>query len=137
MLTRYDPERAPDPQRWLATSEIDRIELCRRFHRRAQIRLPNENMHAIIHQVVETQVAMGDETPAAATLQRLMEEGLSRHDAVHAIGKVLAEHMYDLLTHEDTGSDPNEPYFRELHQLTAASWLQSATESDDDDPDAW
>ncbi len=39
MPTRYDPERAPDPKRWLATAEADRLELIRRFHRKARIRV--------------------------------------------------------------------------------------------------
>jgi hypothetical protein len=133
MLTRYDPERAPDPKRWLAMDEGERIELARRFHRKARIRVPNEYAHAAFHQVVETQVAMGDETPAAATLQRLMAEGLSRHDAVHAIGYVLAGHLHELLKQEgEVKSDPNEEYFRRLRGLTAAEWLQLADEDEAD-----
>ena len=132
MLTRYDPDRAPDPKRWLATDEGQRIEICRRYHRRAGIRLPNETLHAAIHQVVETQVAMADETPAAATLQRLMDEGLSRHDAVHAIGNVLAQYMLELMKQEDPTAT-NEKYFRDLRELTAESWLHSADEDGDDE----
>jgi len=136
MLTRYDPERAPDPERWLATPEVDRTDLVRRFHRKAGIRVPNERLHAIIHQIVETQVAMGDETPAAATLQRLMEEGLTRHDAVHAVGLVLLEQMTELLRIEgEPDFDVNERYFRELRQLTAAAWLARAGEGDAEDGD--
>jgi hypothetical protein len=41
------------------------------------------------------------------------------------------------LTQADIGSDPNEPYFRELHQLTAEKWLQSAIDSDDEEPETW
>src|SRR3982750_3642786 len=131
MLTRYDPERAPDPERWLATSEAERIELVRRYHRKARIRVPNEQVHAAIQQAVETQVAMGDETPAAAVLQHLLGEGLTRHDALHAIGCVLTEHMFELLQHEgDPVADPNEVYFKELRQLTAASWWERAEEDD-------
>ena len=54
-------------------------------------------------------------------------EGLSRHDAVHAIASVLAAQVYDVLKHEqpETGNDPNEAYAAELRQLTAASWRES------------
>jgi hypothetical protein len=136
MLTRYDPERAPDPGRWLATSEAERNELCRRYHRRAGIRLPNEHVHAAIHGVVETQVAMGDETPAAATLQRLMGEGLTRHEAVHAIGTVLAGHMYRIVRGEhDDDEDPNPRYFQELRGLTADAWRALAVVDDAEDDD--
>lgn len=136
MLTRYDPERAPDPRRWLATSESERNELCRRYHRRAGIRMPNGYVHAAIHGVVETQVAMGDETPAAATLQRLMGEGLTRHEAVHAIGTVLAEHMYRIVkAGDDVDEDPNSRYFQELRELTADAWRARAAEGDAEDDD--
>jgi len=129
MLTRYDPERAPDPKRWLATLEADRIELARRYHRKAGIRLPNEHVHAAFHGAVETQVAMGDETPAAATLERLMGEGLTRHDAIHAIGFVLAEHMYRVSKdEEDPDADPNERYYQDLRELTADAWRESAAD---------
>lgn len=134
MLTRYDPERAPDPARWLATDEQQRIDIVRRYHRRAGLRIAREMAHAAIQEVVETQVAMGDETPAAETLQRLMAEGLSRHDALHAVGSVLIGHMNDILqADEDPGPDVNETYFRELRELTAEKWLQSGDDEDLED----
>jgi hypothetical protein len=43
--------------------------------------------------MVEAQIALGDETPASRIAQRLIGEGLDRHDAIHAIGMVLAEHI--------------------------------------------
>jgi hypothetical protein len=45
--------------------------------------------HAANHVIVENQLAMGDATVVPATLARLMQEGLDRHDAIHAIGSVL------------------------------------------------
>jgi len=33
------------------------------YHRRARIRLPNEKVHAVIHAIVENQIALGDELP--------------------------------------------------------------------------
>ena len=69
---------------------------ARRPFQQAGIKLPNRRVHAALQAIVETQVAMGDETEAQATLIRLLSEGLDRHDAIHAIGDVLAEHMYNL-----------------------------------------
>jgi hypothetical protein len=59
-------------------------------------------------------------------LARLRAEGLTRHDAVHAIGTVLAGQIYELLksSPHDT-SDPNPPYFDRLRRLTAAEWRRS------------
>jgi hypothetical protein len=40
--------------------------------------------------IAEDQIALGDEIPARRTLVRLMEEGLDRHEAIHAIDSALA-----------------------------------------------
>lgn len=92
MLTKYDPDRAPDPEEWLALDEMTRMDLVSQYHRKHRVRLPNVQAHAVIHTIMENQVALGDEIPVAATLRRPMAEGLDRHDAVHAIGSVLARH---------------------------------------------
>jgi hypothetical protein len=66
---------------------------------------------------------MGDATVVPATLNRLMREGLDRHDAVHAIGSVLLKIVFNIAT--GTGNrdaDINSEYGRMLGGLTAASW---------------
>jgi hypothetical protein len=40
-----------------------------------RLKMPNVRMHAVIHVVVENQVAFGKEIPAQKTLERLMREG--------------------------------------------------------------
>jgi hypothetical protein len=122
-MKRYDPLTPPDPAQWLALDEQERMDLAEEYHRRARIRVPKA--HAIFHAVVESQIALGDEIPVRRTLERLMSEGLDRHDAVHAVGSVLAAHMYDLVHQPDTGADPNKAYFDELEKLTAEDWLRS------------
>jgi hypothetical protein len=102
-----------------------RISLVRDYHRAAGIRLPNATMHATLHAIVETQIALGDETPAERTAERLMDDGLDRHDAIHAIGMVLAEHIYDVLKTEPLSQDPNAPYFAALERLTVEDWRRS------------
>ncbi len=133
-ITGYDPLDEPEPQLWLATGEQQRIDLVSAYHRRAGISLPNEKVHAVIHVIVENQIA-DDELPVRRTAQRLMSEGLDRHDAIHAIGSVLAGYIGDLMgkTGSDSrldearsGQDPNKAYFAELESLTAKAWLRSA-----------
>jgi SEC-C motif-containing protein len=123
----YDPFTEPAPEQWLALDEQERIDLVLRYHRRAGIRPPRERLHAVVHVVVESQIADA-ELPVRRTAQRLMSEGLDRHEAVHAIGSVLAGHLNDLMREIDTKSDrdPNEDYFAELEALTAEGWLRSA-----------
>jgi len=73
---------------------------------------------------VENQIALGDEIPVKAKLLSLMREGLDRHEALHAIGSVLAEHIYNLLSHEASQDDINVRYHQALEVLTAESWRQ-------------
>jgi len=120
---RYDPDRSPDPEWWLALDEHERMRLVEEYHRKARVRLPNARIHAAMHMIVENQVALGSEIPVAATLARLMKQGLDRHDALHAIGSVLAAHMHSLFQDElPPEEDPNVAYFAELAELTPQSW---------------
>jgi hypothetical protein len=129
-MDRYDPLQAPDPTRWLALDEQERIALVEDYHRRARIRLPNLKAHAVAHAIVENQIALGDETPVRRTLLRLMGEGLDRHDAVHAIGFVVVGNLHDVIhsapsdAEPEPGISPKERYYAELAQLTAKSWRE-------------
>jgi hypothetical protein len=123
----YDPYHPPDPKEWNELDEQERIQVVEQYHRRARIPLPNAKAHAVFHAVVETQIALGDELPVRRTLQRLMSEGLDRHDAIHAIGSILAQHMFDMVSTPEAISkaDPNDAYYAALERLTAEDWLQS------------
>jgi hypothetical protein len=134
-MKKYDPDRPVDPKQWLALDDGERLHMILKYHRRAGDPLPNPQIHAHFHAIVETQIALGDELPVRATLERLMAEGLDRHDAVHAIGSVLATHIYDILQGEAADKDPNPAYFAALEQLTAESWLSQAEEDDDEEDD--
>jgi uncharacterized protein len=129
----YDPLEDPEPEQWLMTDEQQRIDLVLEYHQDAGISLPNEKVHAVLHVIAENQIA-DDELPVRRKLQQLMLEGLDRHDAIHAIGSVLAGHISHLLREADeiglpdklaSGCDPNKAYFAELERLTAKSWLRS------------
>jgi hypothetical protein len=121
-MQRYDPLVAPDPEEWLALDEHERIDLARDYHRKARIRLPNARVHATVHAIVETQIALGDKTPARRTAQRLMNAGLDRHETIHAIGWVLIDFMQGLMEAPELGTEPNAPYFAALERLTVEDW---------------
>jgi hypothetical protein len=125
-LLPYDPHQRPDPGAWLALDESERIESVRQYHRREKIHLPNETLHATTHVIVENQVALGEPVPVGAVLLRLIEEGLDRHEAVHAIGLVLAEQLFAALR-QGGGADPTPDYVEKLKQLTAESWRKQAS----------
>lgn len=105
--------------------ESERIDLARRSQRQDED-LPNPRLHAATHTIVENQVALGPETPVAATLERLLTEGLERHDAIHAIGSVLASFAYQAMqptAATDTSEvDLQEAYWHDLAGLSAQSW---------------
>ena len=96
--------------------------LVEEYHQKSGIKLPNLHMHALIHVVVENQAAMADETPVERTLTRLIEEGLDRHDAVHAIGSILAKHIYNLFSEKPESGFDDATYRQDLERLTAESW---------------
>ena len=126
---RYDPTVPPKPIEWLALDEGEQIALVEKYHRRAGIDLPNATLHALIHTAVERQLA-AQVAAVVDALQRLQAEGLDRHDAIHAIGAVLAEHMRQLMTGELNLPDPNPVYFAALERLSAASWRREYGDSD-------
>ena len=123
-MDAYNPLYTLDPDEWLALDEGERLLLVIKYHRRTEVELPSEEGHAATHVVVENQAALGNEVPAQATLERLMREGLDRHDAVHAVGSVLLNHVQDILSRADEEPDPNTRYFDELQRLSGAKWLK-------------
>jgi sirohydrochlorin ferrochelatase len=124
-MKAYDPETAPDPAEWLGLEESERVILVASFHRRTKIQLPNAQVHAAIHTVVENQLAEELQT-VRETLERLKAEGLSRHDAIHAVGSVLVEHLNRVIREKAGSADAVESYFRELRSLTAEGWRRKA-----------
>jgi Domain of unknown function (DUF1841) len=126
MSLQYDPDRHVDGDTWLEFEESERIEAVKVYHRRAKVRLPNEHLHAATHVIVENQVALGEAYPVQSVLLRLMEEGLGRHDAIHAIGLVLAERLFAGLKDEGQPTDLNTEYLEKLNRLTAESWRKKA-----------
>ena len=122
---RYDPNLPLDEEQWSDLDESEQIDLVMNYHRRSGEKLPDLKVHASLHVIVENQVVMDDETPIAATLGRLMNEGLDRHDAIHAIAAVLSKIMFDAMSSK-SGDDISAEYFREVAELTAAKWRAEA-----------
>ncbi len=118
----YDPLQAPDAKQWLALDETERYNLVEKYHRRAKVRIEGAQLHYVVHAVVETQALMVDETPVAAALTRLVGEGLDRHEAVHAVGSVLALHLEAVVS--GIGNTDIEHYYRQIRELTASRWQE-------------
>jgi hypothetical protein len=120
---RYDANKAPDPKKWRELDEWERLELVIEYHRLRRLPVGQSiRAHAATHVIVENQAAMGDVTVVPATLDRLMREGLDRHDAIHAIGSVLMGIFFDVPKEPGKHVNINAEYGRQLAELTAASW---------------
>ena len=128
-MERYDPEMAPNGEDWLEIDEGERLLLVEEYHRDARIPLPKRarRLHASMHVVVENQLASNDE-PVVRALAREMREGLSRHDAIHAIGSVVAEGIYDALNQKDPPDIVRARYYAAVERLTAATWRASGND---------
>ena len=120
----YDPELIPNAKEWLALDEGERALLVEQYHRDVRIDLPKRarRIHAMMHTVVENQLALDDQAIVRATLERLTKDGLTRHQALHAIGSVLIEYVYDLLHAKMHSTDGHAPYYAALQRLTSARW---------------
>ncbi len=122
MALHYDPLIPPDGKQWLATDETAKIRAVMQYHKRAHVEMPNERLHAVAHVTVENQAAM-DDTPVPEALDRLMGEGLDRHEAIHAVASVLMGYIWQVLSDKKVpGEDPNAVYFAAVRALTAEKW---------------
>ena len=119
---KYDAMKAPDPAQWLELDEQERLGLVQKYHKLIGDELPNALIHAVMHTIVENQLAMADEK-VQQTFNRLLAEGLDRHDTLHAIGSVLAKQMWGAMQGHDPKSNLSGAYYRGLDKLTAAKWI--------------
>jgi ribosomal protein S18 acetylase RimI-like enzyme len=118
-LDAYNPDRAPAPGEWLGLDENERLASVSAYHRREHIPVANDRLHAAIHVVVETQIAMG-EAVVVETLGRLQREGSSRHDAIHAVGTVLVDQLLEAMRTKTGGPQLAISYLERLKGLTGS-----------------
>lgn len=121
----YDPRHDPDPAQWLALDESDRVALVRAWHEAdATAASPDSPAtHAAMHVVVENQIA-ANHAPTVQAMARLLGEGLSRHEAVHAIGAVLIAQIWRALRDPDHAGDIAAACDAQIAQLSAAAWRE-------------
>src|ERR1043165_6874615 len=130
-MDRYDPEIAPDAKDWLALEETEQQSLVERYHRKAKLSAPNPSAHASFHVIVENQLATREPSNVVATLERLIHEGLSRHESIHAIASVATTHIYH---QAKNGAAPTlADYAADLNRLTVGAWHAEYGEKEEDE----
>ncbi len=96
---KYDPNQAPDPQRWLQTDEMTRLEAVSEWIEEHGFFDSNETQsRAAILSALESQIAGADPDVVATTLQRLTGAGLERGRALFAMAGVLDQIMAQVLS---------------------------------------
>lgn len=94
----YDPDREPDPAGWLALAAPERRREIRLAHMRMGHAESDDRaqMHAAMHEAIETQVAHDDPPETAQTLARLVASGMSRHHALHTVAAAFMRRMQEV-----------------------------------------
>jgi hypothetical protein len=121
-MEKYNPLIEPKSEEWLQLSEDDRLDAVIDFHENNEGDLAVEalSMHASIHVIVESQLAMGVEL-VPETMAKLERQGLDRHEAIHAIGAIIGEYIFNSIQGENADFSPTQ-YRRKLEKITAKRW---------------
>ena len=121
--TYYDPEKAPDPQEWLSLDGHERVRLVTNYHLAARTKIRNMRAHAALHALVEERIAHGF-GPICRTIDRLQKEGLTRHEAIHAVASVLAHSDHELVNKTGMWSagDAQRELNARIEGLSASTW---------------
>lgn len=118
----YTAATAPEPAGWLALDDTMKAQAVEQHHRSLAVHpdVPNAHLHAWMHVIVENQLAGGDPPEVQETLERCSRAGLTRHEAIHAIGSVMAEAILNITRHK-TAFD-REAAVRALARLQPDVW---------------
>jgi hypothetical protein len=75
----------------------------------------NPRLHLTMHEVIANQLWDDNPPEAWQAAQRLRDQGMARHDVLHELLAVMAEHMYPVLAKKQPFDD--EAYQRALDEL--------------------
>ncbi len=123
-MDKYNPDKPIDPSEWLEIDEAERIGLVRDFHETLEDEMPDDalSIHSTVHVIVENQLAMGVEL-IPETIAKLTRQGLDRHEAIHAIGAIISEDIFNIVKCTTQELSPKK-YRRRLDKITAKRWLK-------------
>jgi hypothetical protein len=76
---------------------------------------PNPIVHVWIHQIIQNQLVTQTPPETTEILDQLVQQGLTRHEAIHKIGGVLLGDMAEM--GESQQSFDNQRYVQSLRQL--------------------
>jgi hypothetical protein len=124
----YDPDHAPDAAAWLDLDPAERRRLAAVAHEGVSDALHARGasgMHVSMHAACETMIAEGH-VEVAAAIDRLLEQGVRRHAALHMVIDVLARR----LVASAAGGFDEDAFTAQLRALDAASWISGKMQGD-------
>ncbi len=122
MIEEYPLTTAPDAQEWLELTDEERLGLVEYAHEGTSGGTgEHPRMHAKMHVAVENQIAAGTPSFVGPAVERLRQEGLDRHEAIHAIASAFARELQRVLRSNGARMD-DERYRASLAAMTAEEW---------------
>jgi hypothetical protein len=119
--TIYDADSQPHALQWRALDGKERIRAVVHFHVQRGIAVPHLKWHALMHVNIENML-LPARSPMSRALQRLQDQGVGRHDAIHTFAAVTLAHPVD-----DLMGDPRlSPRERQLAFNSAIDALTRA-----------
>ena len=120
-MIAHNPNKQVDAEDWLEVDEDTHLREIVEFHQGLTEAEPESGwvLHSTLHCVVENQIALGTEN-VGETLAKLQRQGLSRHEAIHAIGAVVGEDLFEMSS--DKRVWDGTKYRRRLEKLSAKRW---------------
>ncbi|MGO0305044.1 hypothetical protein ACTL6P_00275 [Endozoicomonas acroporae] len=119
----YNPNKPLNVSEWLVLDDEQRKILVSNFHESTEEEFQDDGaltMHCYMHVVVENQIATNVDL-VSETVTKLVRQGLSRHEALHAISAIIVEDVFDML--KGTKSEfCLKKYRRKLEKITAKRW---------------
>lgn len=128
MQTFYDPDNWPHPDWWDRMGMSERIQAVAEYHQahngfNGSNTAINEHLHAIAHVMVENLLMSGRRSMLRPVLEKLMRQGLTRHQAIHAIASVIFDHVTEELR-DGKHCDRMATYLAKLEQVDAIAWAR-------------
>ncbi|WP_257263827.1 hypothetical protein [Endozoicomonas sp. ONNA2] len=119
----YNPDKPLNVREWLVLDDEQRKILVSDFHESTEEEFQDAGaltMHSFMHVVVENQIATNVDL-VSETVTKLVRQGLSRHEALHAISAIIVEDIFDMLKGTKSEFSPKK-YRRKFEKITAKRW---------------
>lgn len=122
---KYDANKEVNAAAWNKLTADQRITAVHAHHEKDKPHPPTKNLivHAALHAVIETQLALGNPVQTKAAYARMRNLGLSRHDAIHALGSVYAFHFAEVQAGTLVGE---ADYLKAMNDLKADPFPKTA-----------